>query len=416
MAEPAWESWLRERFPGYLLRNAAGEPRPVEAIATALSRLCESAGALTRLAEIAFLLDPEAETRRFVLETVPAYLRFVFPTTRREVDERHGAVRGHIDWSRTLNMRRRTCDPSWFVCSTPRRTFEMPELILVRWLLERVLVAIEDLGRGVLGPHDGWIGALSALHTEASKSLAHAALRDLSPRRIEPYERARCAHSPAPAIREALRVLSWHDALLPTPTLEALARSVARYALTPLSVDKRFELFVMLSVVECLDRLLPGAKRVDSLISPDRRTTALWTRGDERVLLYFDTSAGRGVHADVMKHYFGVATSVRPDIRLLRRADGRRGTTLYIDAKNSDKMSYFSASHLKMHGYIADRPGVFSGQGARAVIVCPAPVHGAPRDGDAVVFVGAGDCGPDAGLQRVLHAWLSSQAGRQHRL
>lgn len=407
MAEPAWEGWLRERFPGYLLRSAAGEQRPVEAVAAALARLCESAGALSRLADLAFLLDPEAETRRFVLETVPAYLRSVFPASRREVDEHHGATRGRIDWMRTLDLRRRTRDPSWFVCSTPRRTFEVPELILVRWLLERILAAIEDVRPGELGPLDGWIGALSALHTEASRSLAHAALRDLPSRRLDTHERTRCSHSPAAAIREAVRLLAWHDALLPTPTLDALTRAVARYSLVPLSADRRFELFVMLSVVECVDRLLPGAERYDSLISPARRAATAWKRGDERVLLYFDMSAGRGVHADVMKHYFGMTTYVRPDIRLVRRAGARHRPTLYIDAKNSNRISYLATSHLKMHGYIADRPRVFSASGARTVIVCPTQVQGAPRDGDAVVFISADDCGPGGGLGQVLRSWLS---------
>ncbi|MFT3767395.1 MAG: hypothetical protein QM820_18235 [Minicystis sp.] len=373
----------------------------------ALARLCDSAGALARLAEIAFLLDPDAETRLFVLETVPAYLRAVYPTTQRETDERRGAARGRIDWARTLDLQRRTRDPSWLVCSSIRRTFETAEMLLLRWLLDRVLVLIEDLGAGEHGPRDGWMGELAALHTAACKSLAHAALRDLPVRRLHAHERARCSHSQSPAIRQAVRVLSWHDALLPVPSLDVLARAVARYSLVPLSADKRFELFVMLSAIECVDRLLPGAQRVDGLVRPGRREAAVWKRGGERVMLYFDTSARPGLHADVMKHYFGIRTNVRPDIRLVRRANSGRGATLYLDAKNSDQISYLAASHLKMHGYIADRPAVFSDRGARTVIVCPRKVAGDPRDGDAVVFVGAEDCGPQSRLEHVLRRFLS---------
>src|SRR4051794_17956128 len=57
-AAPAWEEWLRARFPGYLLHEADGEPRDAAAIQRALELLTGNPGALQRLAALGFLLDP----------------------------------------------------------------------------------------------------------------------------------------------------------------------------------------------------------------------------------------------------------------------------------------------------------------------------------------------------------------------
>lgn len=406
MTEPAWEGFLRERFPRYLLRDADGQERPLHAVETALARLTESPGALTRLAELGFLLDPKAETATFILKTLPAFLRGVFPTTRREIVERRGGARGRVDWPRTFAAQSRAQDPTLFVSTTPRRTFERPELILVRWLVDRVLVAIDDLHPARLPAGNGWTRVLPELYRAASVAASHAALRDLPVRRPAEHERASAAASPLHAIKQAVRVLDGHDALLHEPSLSRIAQAVSHFALVPVSADKRFELFLLLALVERIDELYVDAKRRDALIESDREHAFEWSRGDDTLHLYFDQGAGPGHHDDVMSHYFGRSATLRPDLRLVHKTRGT-SRTLYLDAKNSEEPGYLAASHLKMHGYIAHRPDVFAERGARVVIVCPGRVVGAVRDVDPVVFVGAHGCMQAGGLEQVLRAFLA---------
>ncbi|MDP2343757.1 MAG: hypothetical protein Q8O67_22555 [Deltaproteobacteria bacterium] len=132
-----------------------------------------------------------------------------------------------------------------------------------------------------------------------------------------------------------------------------------------------------------------------------------WRNESDEVHIYFDQGAGRGSHFDVMKHYFGQGTSVRPDVRVVRRRSGGISMTLYVDAKNSVDPGYLAESHLKMLGYIADRPGVFAAGGARVVIACPGPVAGAPRVDDPVAFVDVAGCGLQGTLEHVLRTWLA---------
>ncbi|MDI1443657.1 hypothetical protein [Polyangium sp. 6x1] len=353
------------------------------------------------------MLDPTIGTATFIVETLPAFLRSVLPTTQRDITERHGGARGRVDWARTFAAQSRTQDTTTFVCTAPRRTFERAELILMRWLVARVLGAIDDLHPASLPAGKGWTSLLPEMHRVASSAASHAALRDLPVRAPAPQERASAVANPLDAVKQAVRVLAGHDELLPQPSLRALAASMHEFALVPVSDDRRFEIFVLLALAERIDALFPGATRKDALIEADREHVFEWSRGDEVLHLYFDQSAGSGHHDDVMAHYFGQRTAIRPDIRLSHRRHTTH-RTLYLDAKNSEEFSYLAASHLKMHGYIAHKPHVFADRGARVVIVCPGRVMGHVRDIDPVVFVGAKGCMEEAGgLEQVLRTFLS---------
>jgi len=406
MSESSWEAWLAERFPRYLLREARGSARSPEHVARALERLSGTPGAWVTLAELGFLLDPAGETEAFVLNGVPAFLRRILPTTVRRIEESQGRIRGRTDWSRTLQLRRRTRDPSWFVGVVPERTFETPGAIVIRFLLEQIVRAISDLRPGDLSGASGWLRSLSQMHLVATQCLQHAALREIPLRRPAESERLHCAQSHEPALRQAARVLGFYEELLPTPRGHALQRTVERFALAPTDEPRRFELFTLLAVLDALDGILPGWDRNDELVLPERKAVASWSKGASSVRVYYDQGTPPGTHADAIQHYLGDTASIRPDLRLvLTTAVDRR--ELYLDAKCSTDPSYLAQSHLKMLGYLADRPGVFLGPGPRVIITTPRAIKGSWRAGDPVAFLDpAGTIGQP--LVEMLGTWLKT--------
>lgn len=411
-AEPDWEAWLEERFAGYLLQDAEGARRDPEQVVRALARLQGSTTAWTTLAGFGFLLDPEGGVEDLVMEGIPGWLRRVWPTTVRRTEESRGRPRGRTDWSRTLRARLQSRDRTLFVGLTPERTFETPAAVVIRWLLERVVFAIEDLP-AYQGTR-GWLARLASMHASAGTALSHVALRHLEPRRPDSGERQQCAQSQDATIRQAAAALAFHDRLLPRPDPEALARTVERFALAPTSRPRRFELFTLLALFESLARLLVGWERSDELVLPGRDAVALWRKGSEEVRIYYDQGTPPGLHAEVLKRAFGISAGFRPDIRIVY--EGPAGyRELYVDPKCSTRDAYLVHSHAKMLAYIADRPSAFAPRGPKVILTTPRSVLVPWREGDPVAFLDPPGC-QGRPLDALLEAWLENGGGRDEAL
>ncbi|MCC7542070.1 MAG: hypothetical protein IT379_37975 [Deltaproteobacteria bacterium] len=399
-----WEPWLAERFLAYLLKGADGKPRPVADVERALARLSREPDALSRLAAVAFLLDPKERIRAWLLEEVPSYLRRIRVRSETHVEQRRGSVRGSVDWPRTLAMQRATQDSSWFLSRSLHRTLETPELLTVRYAVDRVRAAANTVLRPAAARVEGWTTTITDMAGAAAALAAHTLVRDVPLRRPDNAERSAARASYDDAVRRAASILDVHDELLPEPVDERLADALARHALVPLNEDIRFQIFSMLALVDCIERVIGPVDRRDSLIEPQRDAVVRWKGADFSLTLHYDQAADRGVHADVMSHYFGRFQPLRPDLRLvLARGDTRR--ELIVDAKRSTRPSYLADAHHKMRGYIADRPHAFAGSIPKAVVMCPAQGLSPARPGDEVVFVGAESHAPGSSLERVVAAW-----------
>lgn len=254
---------------------------------------------------------------------------------------------------------------------------------------------------------EGWSRTLHELSALASAAIRHSALRDLPGRRPEPSERviARAHHDST--VRHSARLLDAYDTLLPTPDGEHLRDALARFALVPLDADLRFQVFALIAIIECIDGIVAPARRVDRLVAADRDEVARWDGDGFTLLLRYDQAAAPGVHAELMRHYFGTSHPLRPDLRLeLRRGSHTR--ELIADAKRSTSRSYLADAHHKMRGYLADRPDAFEGSLPKAVVLCPVASVGPPRPDDDVVFIGIRGH-TDGTLRAAIAAWWSAR-------
>ncbi len=403
MAAGEWLPWLERRFVAYLLHDAAGERRPVADVDRALDRLSGQPGALARLASLSFLLDPELRVEAWLRDDVPPFLRRIRVRSEVVSDLRRNAARGRVDWQRTLAIRSTTRDPTWIASRSQRRTLDTPELVVVRHALELIRRTATAVLR-VEGPRrSGWASAVADGAALATAAISHSALHEVPSRRPAAGERATARASHDASVRHAARIVDAHDALLPEPESERLRDALARFALTPLNDDVRFQVFAMLAIIECMDGVVAPARRVDRIVAANRDEIARWEGDGFVLMLHYDQAAEPGVHADLMRHYFETSQPLRPDLRLeLRRAGGTR--ELLADAKRSTSRRYLADAHHKMRGYISDRPHAFAGCAPKALVICPAARVGAPRPTDDVVFVGiAGHT--DGSLRSALTTW-----------
>lgn len=407
--EPAWETWLRQHFTAYLMKAAAGESRPEEAVAQALARLTGSPGALTRLAALGFLLDPAL--KRLVCDGLPRFLAQVTPTTRRDEHETRGLARGRIAWARTLARRQQTRDPLLFVTSVARRSFDHPELRLLRWLLDRVLAGIDSVRAlvGLSAPRADttrWTDTLGVLHQAAHEALRHIALRDLPA--VPPDHDARrvAAHSRHAFIRATVEALDRHDRLLPLPQPSELARVLSDHALAPTEAPRRFELFFLMTLAAAIDRIWPTATRIDSLIDPDRREVIVWKLPDWTLGLRYDHKSPPGYYSQTLRHAFDLRGVLRPDLRLTLQGPSKK-IELYLDAKHSDSDRYIRYSATKMLASLIDRPGAFIDPGPRGVLLTLRLTANDPDLSSPLAFIDPTDGEPGGPLERLLHTWLT---------
>ena len=403
----AWETWLEARFPAYLLRCAEGRRRPAAAVAQALARLAGDPGSLHQLAALAFLLDPSSHVESLVCDDLPLYLRRVYPRSERVREELHGQVRGRIDWPRTLVLQQQTRDPARAITTSLRRSFASPELSLVRWLVDRIRAAATTLGPSSYSRDDLWVARLARIHAAADTCLRHAALRDLPTQRPDAETQRLCDNSRDPAIRRAAAIARSHARLLPHPTHEHLRDALARYSLVPYQAETRFELYILLAVIESIDRAWPDATRRNTLISPRRKAIAVWRHESASLALHYNQGAKPGAYADALRHAYDAPSSLRPDLRLVYR-DGEKKVELILDAKLSDRLGYLRAAYLKMHGYITDRPDAFQSPARpQAHIRAHRPLSRAPRPNDPVVFLDPTSCSDGGSLDTLIIHWLS---------
>lgn len=409
MPDLSWETWLAEAFPAYLLHCAEGRSRPALAIARALRHL--DAGDLATLATIAFLLTPEHGVDDLVADVLPRYVRRVYPRTERIQQEVRGQVRGRVDWGRTLVLRQQTGDPTRAITTTQRRTFDTPELRLVRWLVARIHHAAATLSPGAYARDGTWVARVRRIHRGAEELLRAAALRDLADRPLDLATLTTCTHSRDDAIRRAAEVARIYTRLHPPQDHDTLADLLRRYALIPIDEDTRFELFSALALIDAVDRCLPGATRRNALIRPKRQAITTWQIGQVTLRLFYNQAGRPGAYQRALRQAYDIEGSLRPDLRLeYRDARGpKRRVELLVDAKRSDSKSYLRAAYLKMHGYLADRPEVFDREvNPKAIVVSLRDLQRPPPAGEPVVFLDPPHSLLGGSLDALLTAWLAA--------
>jgi len=413
MSAAPWEAYLAERFPGYLLPAAQRRALPEEAAARFLDRFGARPDHLYLLRAASVVARSGALIRDFALRHLPDLARRL-PPRAAAPEAWEGRAPGRLDARATLRCRLegRT---TRFVGRAPARAGDprrppRPEDALVKATAQRLVEVLENLAQaGLLGASSspaGWADGIAACAPALQRLLASTPLADISslphashaPR--APPELLSVAHeqaalaAPHPAYALAARL---HRALrenLDANNFRAIARALAEGALAPLGAPTRFELAVLIRLLEALEQRLaaeaPGCWAIhQTAVLRERREVAhLEGPGGRHLRLYYNQAClPPGPHERGARRYFGREARLRPDLVLVAEAPGVPPRAVAVEVKLSSDPGYLVQGYQEALLYRLEYAAQLTGW-PKAILVIPGSIGAPPSPEDDVIAVG----------------------------
>jgi hypothetical protein len=387
MSAPPWEAFLAEHFPGYLLPAAYLRAVPEDVAARFLERTAGSPRQLFLLRAASVLSACSADVRELALTHLPDVARRLRARTETERRDGAGALRGRLDVPATARLRVAGRIDA-IVARTRRPPRFAPEDVLLAAVAARlasVLGALRDAG--VLGP-TGWGADLVPCEEAFGRALAVPALAAASALPVAAVHEQAALAAPHPAHALALAL---HRALrraLDGDDLERIGRTLAEGALAPLADHTRFELAVLLRLVEAL-AARPGVTLRRAPVVSGRRHVAELSAGDGRIVcIHYDQAVlDPGPYDAGLRRYFARRGRLRPDVTVICTAPDRAPRATLIEAKLSEDPAYLVEGYREAMLYLVEHGAALTGW-PRVILVTSAPLAAEPCRDDEVVAVG----------------------------
>ncbi len=402
-----WERFVRARCPSYLLPSACNQKLPIEVAERLLERLTGRPGQLQVLRNASLLSARLAELRTFTGEALPDLCRVLPSTSHASRRVWEGGYAGRLDVRATLAYRV-AGDRSYFVTRERRRSFDLPENVLVRRVAERLAESIELLRRKKVTADRAWGLELLEAQGQLRRALSSTALARVPSEAISGRHLHAAEHARHRCYSLAARWHRWLDRALSDDDPAQLARLVADGALLPLSADRRFELAVLLRLAEALEGHAhakePGRWTVEhSLLMSGRRELVALVRDDgRRVELSFDLAVLPGAEHQAMRaRYLGVQGSARPDVTVRVSQPGQKAWFVVIEVKNSRSPDYLEQGFNEARIYRWEYREQLTGW-PKAMLVAHPAMSGEVAVGDDVVAVGWGKWVPEVVLAAIV--------------
>ncbi|MBM7112459.1 hypothetical protein [Archangium primigenium] len=401
-----WEEFLREHFPGYLLPHSHRARIGVDEATRFLERLTGEPRALSRLLGTSLLAGHLEELRRFALDSLPRLVREL--TGRTEVYPKtwEGGFQGRLDVRGTL-LRHLAGEETRFITRARRRRFDLPEQILVRMTVQRLLGLLAELRLAGVTAHHGWSAEVQAYEGQLEHLLKSTVLREV------PEERPGAFHLRAAELarHDAYHLArDWHLYLeaLNARDPEQLARLLAEGALVPLKDYTRFELAVAIQLMRALEarleRVQPGRWTLRrTLVVPDRDELAEFRREDGAWVRLFYNQAilASGAAEAGARHYLNQGGRMRPDLTLLVHPPGGPERATVVEIKHSSNPETLLAGYKEAQLYRWEYAERLTGW-PKAVLVSSGPIERPPQRSDDVIAVDWAHWVPEEVLEGLL--------------
>lgn len=384
-----WREFLAARFIGYLLPASAAARLPADQAARFLERLSGRPHQLALLREASVLAPRGAAFERLVRRTLPDLVRAL--PFRSQVVTRtwEGGYHGRLDVRQTLTAWM-TGARSTFVTRSRRRDASLPENVLVRAVVQRLLAVLaSQRSSGVLG-EAGWGAPYRAWEVPLRHLLATSALREVEVEPISGRHLQAAHHARHPAYGE---VVAWHEALregLDVDDPARIAAVVAAGALAPLAEDRKFELAVVMRLVQALEeRLTSGAWSLHlRLLAPGHAEVAELRRDDgARIRVFHNQAVLPPGPAELgAGHYLAQSGRMRPDVTVTVELPGRALRAHVVEVKLSEDPGYVLGGFHEAILYANEYRPALTGW-PQAILVASSAVAGEVRTTDPVVAV-----------------------------
>jgi hypothetical protein len=414
MTAPAWRVFLDGHFPAYLLPEASVHALTVTEATRFLASLSGRPNQFQVVRASATLAPHAEELDRFVRQDLFDLVCALPSQTETETKTWTGGFAGRLDVARTSVLHSQGARSS-FVTRTRRRRFDLPENVLLRWVVDRLLSAITLLRQGGALADSGWSGAIAATEAPLRRIVTSTALRVVPLVQPGVHEEQAAMAARHRAYRTAV---AWSHRLrdgLDATDPETIARVVATGSLEPLEDFTQFEIAVLLRVALTLHLALeeaePGRWRMHrTLILRDREEAFVFERDDGcAVRIFYNRAELPSGACDLgVKHYLANDGRMRPDITIVTDLAGRRRARATVfEVKLSDRVGYLGSGYQQAVVYRWEYAEVLTGW-PKAVLVVPGALHGGPRRNDDVVAIGWADWIPPELLHGLLRDVLTS--------
>lgn len=386
-----WEEFLRTHFPGYLLPESHRTRIDVADAARFLEQLTGRPGQL-RLLLAASLLSAQLDALRELARVqLPQLVRTL--TARAEVHPKtwEGGYQGRLDVRATLALHL-SGETTRFVTRARRRRFDLPEQVLVRATVKRLLAMLAELRLARVTACYGWSTDAQDCEGRLRHLLESTALREVPDERPTAFHLRAAALARHPCYGLARR---WYLHLegLQSQDPARLARLLAEGALVPLDDPTRFELAVAIRLLQALEerlsRVQPGRWTLQrTLVLPGRKELAAFTREDgARVRLFYNQSALEPGPVEAgSRHYLDHHGRMRPDLTLRVEVPGASERAVVMEIKHSSRQETLLAGYHEAWLYRFEYGQWLTGW-PKAVLISSGAMAEAPRRSDDVVAV-----------------------------
>lgn len=400
-----WEPFLRSRFPGYLLPESAAHSVPVDQAREFLERLTGNPSQLDLVRAAAALAPRAPRLLEFAQGPLADLARCLPSRTEVSVRRWERGFRGKLDIAATLALHTLGRKTS-FVTRDRKRSFGLAENVLVRGLIDLVLAGTARVIKAGLSAEEHWLADLEAVAARLRHLLRATVLGEIAPEPVTVLHlnAARSARHAAYGVAAELW-LPLNDAIHSSDP-ERVATAVADGALLPLRDYTRFELAVVVRLVEALRDALPTPswELEHSLVVAGRREVAAFRHDSGAVVRVFYNQAvlGPGPADGDAAHYLGSSGRLRPDVTVTVERSGKRVMAFIVECKCSERADTvqqgLQEARLYRHEYADDLKGW-----PKAVLVATSSITGPVRVDDDVIAMLWGDWVPEVvveGLKR----------------
>jgi hypothetical protein len=275
-------------------------------------------------------------------------------------------LRGNPDWSKTSVGRvSGKLARTHYATRLSARSFQLPENLLVRWLVGSVSTTIamieERVGSGAIPDR------LVAIRTACVEAFAHHWFKQVQPPVVPaPHMFAAAKAQRNPAYRKAAQLAERRASRLASGSTARWLRTLDLLRanwLAPESTDDLFELYALTLVLDVLERDFSLGSPVEfGLAIPGRSHVALFDDPQiGKVRVFFDQSphvvlGERSRYREIVSAHSGaLGAARRPDVTVARYAPGTtKPTVLFLEVKESRDTVYTSDSIYKAMGYAFD--------------------------------------------------------------
>jgi len=351
--------------------------------------------------------ETSAELHAFVHELVPRLVEALPSQTEVYSRTWRDGFHGRLDVRATI-AEQLAGNGSTFVTRSRRRNYDLPESVLLKHVLVRIVRELARLRDAGLLPGASWSRGIDGCELRIDQLIEGTVLRHVSDRPVEESDLASARSARDPAYRLAER---WYQRLrvaFDEPGRESTAALLARGALAPASADTRFEIAVVLRLLGTLWRrvneLEPDRWSLSQgLIHAGRRDLAALRRDDgaELLLYYNQVLLPPGPRDTGADYYFDSCGRLRPDWTIAIALPGFRTRFVVGEVKHTADRAYertgFSEAVLYRFEYADSLSGTL-----KSVLTIPGGVAREARRGDPIVAVGWPQWVPDVVIDGIL--------------